>query len=299
MTSTIGKDLQSRIVQIDKYRIHVLDSGASASAVNGRIPLVLLHGGGPGASGWSNFSRNAARLSQEYRVLIVDQPGYGQSDKPIVTDGVWTFNSYILTELLDELGIDKVNMLGNSLGGGTALKMALDYPHRVNRLVLMGPAGGALNLFSPNPSEGFKAIFSFYGAPGPSLDKMRSLIDVMTFDSTLVPDEVLSDRYAAAVTPESIEYSTKLIRAFGEKGAGLPEELWREIHLVQNKTLLVWGRDDRVMPLDGAFFLLKRMPDAQLHVFSRCGHWAQIEHTAEFNELVVSFLNESSGDDAH
>jgi pimeloyl-ACP methyl ester carboxylesterase len=221
---------------------------------------------------------------------VVDQPGYGLSDKPVVTTGVWTFNACILRGVLDALNIDKVHVIGNSLGGGTALKLALDYPDKVDRLVLMGPAGGALNILSADPSEGLKVLFDFYAPPGPSIEKMQNLINVMAYEPARVPDSVLHERFEAATSPDAVDYVTRLFEAFGAQGAALPEELWRDVHQVAHKTLLTWGRDDRVLPLDSAFFMLKKMPDARLHVFPRCGHWAQLEYRVEFNALVTTFL---------
>lgn len=292
MTTTIGEitaNGTSRFVQVGEYRIHLNDTGARTPAAEANPPLVLLHGGGPGASGWSNFSQNVAGLAEQFRVLVVDQPGYGQSDKPVVEEGVWTFNARILAGVLDELGVPTAHVLGNSLGGGTALKLALDFPDKVARLILMGPGGGALNITSPDPSEGLKVLFGFYAPPGPSLEKMQHLINVMAYDPTVVPESVLHDRFAAATAPDAIDYVRRLFEKFGG-GAGMPEELWRDVHLIQHKTLLTWGRDDRVLPLDGAFFMLKRMPDARLHVFPKCGHWAQLEYRDEFNALLETFL---------
>jgi|UPI0004103B1E pimeloyl-ACP methyl ester carboxylesterase len=293
VSDNLTADETSRFADLEDLRIHYHDTGARTAAAEARPPLVLLHGGGPGASGWSNFSQNVAGLSQHFRVLVVDQPGYGKSDKPVVKDGVWTFNARVLDQLLESLDIPQVHLVGNSLGGGTSLKLALDFPDRVDRLVLMGPAGGALNIFSADPSEGLKVLFSFYAPPGPSIDRMKHLIEIMSYEPKTVPPEVLQDRFASATTPEAMDYATRLYQAFGPDGDGLPEELWRDVHRIQHKTLLVWGRDDRVLPLDGAFFLLKRMPDARLHVFPRCGHWAQLEHRDEFNRLTVSFLASS------
>jgi pimeloyl-ACP methyl ester carboxylesterase len=292
-TGDLSASATSRFAELEGIRIHYHDTGVRTAAAGERPPLVLLHGGGPGASGWSNFSQNVPGLAEHFRVLVVDQPGYGKSDKPVVKDGVWTYNAWALDELLGSLGIERAHLVGNSLGGGTALKMALDFPDRVDRLVLMGPAGGALNMLSPDPSEGLKVLFSFYAPPGPSIEKMQNLIDVMTFESRAVPPEVLEDRFASATAPDAVDYAMRLFHAFGTDGAGLPEELWRDVDKIPHKTLLTWGRDDRVLPLDGAFFMLKRMRDARLHVFPRCGHWAQLEHRDEFNALTVTFLTGS------
>ncbi|MBN9097826.1 MAG: alpha/beta fold hydrolase [Pseudonocardia sp.] len=184
----------------------------------------------------------------------------------------------------------QVHLLGNSLGGGTALRTALDYPNRVDRMVLMGPAGGTLPVLCPEPSEGLKTLFGFYAPPGPSIEKMQHLIEVMTYAPHDVPPGLLEQRYAAATAPDAVDYVTRLFKTFGVAGTGVPEELWRDVHRIPHKTLLTWGRDDRVLPLDGAFFMLRRMPDARLHVFPRCGHWAQLEHQAELDALTTTFL---------
>ena len=118
----------------------------------------MLHGGGPGASGLSNFRRNLPPFAERFRTLIIDQPGYGKSDKPPGAGHFFTFAADALAGLLDELGIDKVHLVGNSLGGGTALRFALNYPERAERLVLMGPGGLSLNVFSADPTEGVKRL---------------------------------------------------------------------------------------------------------------------------------------------
>src|SRR5437667_7950463 len=108
--------------------LHYHEAGTGA-------PLVLLHGGGPGASAWSNWKQNLAPFAAHFRVLAVDQPGYGRSDKPVIKGGMWEFYARAVRGLLDELGLEQAHFIGNSLGGGTTLKFALDYPDRPDRLV--------------------------------------------------------------------------------------------------------------------------------------------------------------------
>jgi len=253
-------------------------------------PLVMLHGGGPGASSWSNFKQNLQGLSEHFRVLLVDQPGYGLSDKPEITEPFWTYSARAVRDLLDELGIEKAHFVGNSLGGGTTLRFALDYPDRADRLVLMGPGGGALNIFSADPSEGLKLLFDFYAPPGPSREKMEAFIKIMLFDHSLVTEELIDERYKAATDPETMKGAVNALGGLATRAE--ESELWRFLDKVPHRTLLTWGRDDRVLPLDGAFLALKRMPDARLHIFPRCGHWAQLEHLEEFNWLTANFLRQ-------
>ena len=132
---------------------------------SGRAPVVMLHGGGPGASAWSNFGPNLPVFAGRFRTLMVDMPGFGRSDKPPVTGNYFTFAADALAGLLGELGIGRVHLVGNSLGGGTAVRFALTHPERAGRLVLMGPGGLNLNVFAPDPTEGVKALAAFSGRP--------------------------------------------------------------------------------------------------------------------------------------
>ena len=250
--------------------------------------LMLLHGGGPGASGWSNFSQNIPGLAERFRLIVVDQPGYGQSDKVIPPEGEARsmFGARLLLGLLDQLGIDKAHLAGNSLGGRTALVMALQAPERVERLVLMGPGGGSLSLLSPEPSEGMKVLQDFYKAPGPSVERMQAIVQVMMFDASKAPAGLAEARFKAATAPGVAQFYEHYFTIPGVR----EPELWRELEKIQQPTLIVWGRDDRVLPLDGAFIMLKRMPNARLHVFPRCGHWAQLEWQSEFDQLAIAFL---------
>ena len=140
----------------------------------------MLHGGDPGASAWSNFGACLARFAEDFRVLAVDQPGFGGSDKGAIEGHFFTFAADKLAALLDELGIERVHLLGNSLGGGTATRFALELPERVGRLVLMGPGGLQQNLFSPDPTEGIKRLYEF-GAD-PTRERMRAFVDTMVHD---------------------------------------------------------------------------------------------------------------------
>jgi pimeloyl-ACP methyl ester carboxylesterase len=142
--------------------------GNAAEGKVGEVPVVMLHGGGPGASAWSNFGRNLPVFAAQFRTLMLDQPGFGDSDAPPVEGNYFTFSARALVSLLDHLGIDRVHMVGNSLGGGTAVRFALNYPDRAGRLVLMGPGGLSLNVFAPDPTEGVSRLTAFAAPPGPS-----------------------------------------------------------------------------------------------------------------------------------
>ena len=253
-------------------------------------PVILLHGGGPGASGMSNFRSNLPVFAERFRTLVVDQPGYGKSDKPEVTGNYFTFAADALAALLDELGIGRVHLVGNSLGGGTAVRFALSYPGRAGRLVLMGPGGLSLNVFAPDPTEGVKRLAEFAAPPGPSREKMAAFLRTLVFDQRLVTDEMIEERFAAACDPESLAAMASMGASFFDPASYEQGLLWRDAHRLRNRVLLIWGREDRVNPVDGALVALKMIRRVQLHVFGGCGHWVQLEKFDEFNRLAIDFL---------
>lgn len=259
-----------------------------ASKIGGGLPFVMLHGGGPGASAWSNFGSALPRFAENFRTLLVDQPGFGASDKPAVGANYFRHSAEYLLRFLDEMQIERVHLLGNSLGGGTATRFTLEYPDRVGRLVLMGPGGLSTNLFHADPTAGVQRLMEF--GMNPTREALRAFISTMVVNQALVTDELVEERFADATAPGARE-------AMGSMGASFynPEwvedgMLWREAHRIRKHTLLTWGREDRVNPLDGALVALKQIPKAQLHVFPNCGHWAQIEAAEEFAEICTSFL---------
>jgi 4,5:9,10-diseco-3-hydroxy-5,9,17-trioxoandrosta-1(10),2-diene-4-oate hydrolase len=284
----------SHIADVAGFSVRYHDSGPATGAPAGTgrgdaETVVLLHGGGPGASAWSNFGRTMPVVAKRFRAVMMDLPGYGKSAARPVTGHFFTVAAEALAGLLDQLNIDKVHLIGNSLGGGTALRFALNYPDQVGRLVLMGPGGLTLNVFAPDPTEGVRRLMEFGAPPGPSRDKMAAFLRTMVFDQRLVTDELIDERFAVASQPKALAAMVAMGASFfGEHAEdGM---LWREAHRVKNEVLLIWGREDRVNPLDGALIALKQLRRAQLHVFGGCGHWAQLEKFDEFNELSLRFL---------
>jgi 4,5:9,10-diseco-3-hydroxy-5,9,17-trioxoandrosta-1(10),2-diene-4-oate hydrolase len=287
-----GFDSTSRFAEAAGMRLHYHE--AAPAGQSGGTPVVMLHGGGPGASAWSNFGRNLPVFADRFRTLMVDQPGFGRSAKPAVTGNYFTFAAGAVGGLLDELGIDRVHLVGNSLGGGTAMRFALRFPERAGRLVLMAPGGLGLNVFAPDPTEGVQRLMEFAAPPGPSREKMAAFLRTLVFDQRLVTDELVDERYAAASDPDAIAAMASMGASFYDPACAEDGMLWREAHRLRRPVLLIWGREDRVNPLDGALVALKLIRRAQLHVFGGCGHWAQLEKFDEFNRLAIRFLEGDS-----
>lgn len=256
--------------------------------------IVMLHGAGPGATSWSNFHQNVAALSPHFRLLLVDQPGFGDSDKPTFDEERTMFSttSTALLGLLDTLGIEKASLIGNSMGGANSIRFALDHPDRVSRLMLMGPAGAAVSTLTAQPSEGLRILDRFYKKDAPDRALFEAFLRVMVYDESHITEELLEQRWQVASTPATFEGQQRVQQSL----LRLPtkDQLWRDLHRVKHPILMTWGRDDRVLPLESAFFALRRFPNARLHVFPRCGHWAQLECRDEFDELAISFLGRSS-----
>ncbi|RMI28288.1 4,5:9,10-diseco-3-hydroxy-5,9,17-trioxoandrosta-1(10),2-diene-4-oate hydrolase [Nocardia stercoris] len=274
----------SRYAQVrPDLKLHYHEAGVG----NGPT-IVLLHGGGPGASSWSNFAKNIPVLANDFHVLAVDQPGFGKSDKPTEHPQYFVHSSSALKDLLDTLGItERVHLLGNSLGGGTATRFALDFPDRAGKLVLMGPGGLSTNLFAPDPTEGVKLLSKFNFEP--TKENLEAFLRIMVFDQKLITPELVEERFASASEPESLAAT----RAMGKSFAGADFAkgmIWRDAFKLRQPVLMIWGREDRVNPIDGALVALKMIPRVQLHVFGGCGHWAQLEKFDEFNRLATDFL---------
>jgi len=267
----------------------VSTSSTTDEPIGGGLPFVMLHGGGPGASAWSNFGAALPRFAMSFRTILLDQPGFGQSDKPEVTANYFRHSAGYLLKFLDEMGIEKVHLLGNSLGGGTATRFTLEHPDRVGRLVLMGPGGLSLNLLHADPTEGVQRLMDF--SMNPSREALRAFISTMVVNQALVTDELVEERFADATAPGAQEAMRSMGASFWNPEWVEDGMLWREVHRIRKHTLLTWGREDRVNPLDGALVALKQMPKAQLHVFPNCGHWAQVEAAEEFAEICTAFLS--------
>ncbi|SEB68121.1 4,5:9,10-diseco-3-hydroxy-5,9,17-trioxoandrosta-1(10),2-diene-4-oate hydrolase [Streptomyces sp. TLI_105] len=280
----------SRTAEAAGLTLHYHEAAPAGRAAEAPV-VIMLHGGGPGASAWSNFGRNLPVFAEHFRTLLVDQPCFGRSDKPELDKDYFSYSADAVAALMDELGIRRAHFIGNSLGGGTAVRMALNHPDKVGKLLLMGPGGVSVNLFAPDPTEGIKRLFEFNASPEPTREQLRAFLGVMAYDQSIVTDELVEERWASATDPDTRLGSARMAASFGNPAWVGDTMLWREAHRITHPVLLTWGREDRVNPLDGALVALKTIPDARLHVFPHCGHWAQTEQADEFNRLAVDFFS--------
>ncbi|WP_395402665.1 alpha/beta fold hydrolase [Pseudoduganella sp. UC29_106] len=248
--------------------------------------VVMLHGSGPGASGWANFHRNIEPLvAAGYRVVLMDCPGWSKSDTIVNTGSRSELNAAILKGLVDVLDIERIHILGNSMGGHSAVAFALANKRRIGKLVLMGGGTGGPSLYAPMPTEGIKLLNGVYREP--TIQNLRRMMDVFVYDASAITEDLMQQRLNNILARrDHLENFLKSLAAnpkqFNDYSSRLGE--------ITAPTLVIWGRDDRFVPLDTGLKLIAGIANSQMHIFSRCGHWVQWEHADAFNRMMLDFL---------
>ncbi|MBG9983057.1 alpha/beta fold hydrolase [Aerococcaceae bacterium DSM 111020] len=252
---------------------------------HGGIPLLFVHGSGPGVSAYANWRLILPLVEDTAHAYAMDMIGFGYSDKPTgdeVNYGreLWTQQ---IIDFMDALGLDKVNLVGNSFGGSLGLSVALNYPERVNKLIMMGPMGVEDQIpFGLNEVWGYKG----------TKEHMAELIDLFTYNKDFASEELIETRHSASLEPGFHEAFSTMFPEPRQKSfddLAFPDE---KIKTVKQKTLIVHGREDHVIPVRNSYRLINLIEDAELHVFGGCGHWTQIEKSEEFANLVKNFVAE-------
>jgi 2-hydroxy-6-oxonona-2,4-dienedioate hydrolase len=256
-------------------------------------PLLLLHGSGPGVSGWANFRGNLPAFAGHFTTYLLDMPGFGKSYSP--EGNPMAAAPKAVLDFLDGLGLGPLPFIGNSMGGAVAARIAADHPERVSRLATIGGVG--LGLFSPSPPEGIKLLVEF--VEDPTRDRLMQWMESMVYDTAILTDEFVQLRWEAANDPRTAAdikrmYNRRMLAGM-RGGRAFAADQVAMLTRIKAPTLLVWGRDDRVTPLDGSLAAMRYIAKAELHVLYDCGHWAMIERKDEFESTVLAFLLRDRG----
>jgi pimeloyl-ACP methyl ester carboxylesterase len=286
--STVGGEplwMECEMTQTDRPEIgSSVDAGGVQTnylEAGSGSPVLLIHGSGPGVTAYANWRLVLPALAERFHVLAPDMAGFGFSERPEKGDyGVEMWTDQVVG-FMDALDLDRAHIVGNSFGGAIALRLAARYPERVGRLVLMGSMGIDFPI-----TEGLDKVWGYE----PSFENMRGVLDVFAYDRKLVPDELAEVRYRASMQPGFQESFAAMFPAPRQRWVEAMQTSDEEIRALPHKTLIVHGREDQVIPVDNSLRLMRLVENGDLHVFSHCGHWVQIERSTDFNRLVGDFL---------
>lgn len=266
-------------VKTGKFTTNYLEVGEQHKGV----PLLFIHGSGPGVSGYANWRLVLPKVAETTHAYAMDMIGFGFSDKPTgeeVEYGIELWTQQI-KDFIDALGLEKVNIVGNSFGASLGLSMAINYPDRLNKLILMGPMGVETNI-----PYGLNEVWGYKGTK----EHMAELVDLFTYDKKFANDELIQTRYEASMEPGFHEAFSSMFpypRQRSVDNLSFSDEILKS---VKHKTLIVHGREDKVVPVENSYRLINLIEFADLHIFGGCGHWTQIEKSNEFSTLVKNFI---------
>jgi 2-hydroxymuconate-semialdehyde hydrolase len=258
------------------------DGGSQGDGGSNSVPVVFLHGSGPGVTAWANWNKVFPLMQDDFRLIAPDMAGFGFTER---IDGV-SYNMSVWVQqtidLFDALGIEKANLVGNSFGGALAMSVAIKYPERVNRLVLMGSMGVSFPI-----TYGLDRVWGYQ----PSEANMAELLEIFTYDHSFATKDLIKTRYESSIQPGFQEAFSSLFPEPRQNGVEQMAGNQAYIRNIPHETLIIHGREDRVIPLQTSLTLLQLIDRAELHVIGQCGHWTQIEHTEKFVSLLLDFFS--------
>ena len=274
MTTTenpaIGKDIVANGI-----RTNYLEAGSDGDTV------VLIHGSGPGVTAYANWRGVLPALSEHFDVYAPDMVGFGYSDRPEgIRYGLDVWADQTLG-FMDAMGIQKAHLVGNSFGGGIALRIATRHPDRVGKLVLMGSMGVDFPI-----TEGLDNVWGYDG----TLEGMKKVMGFFAYDTSLTSGDLAQARYEGATQPGFQESFSSMFPAPRQRWVESMTVPEKEIRALPHRTLVMHGREDQVIPLQNSYTLEELIDNADLAVFSHCGHWSMIERRDDFNRLVRDFF---------
>lgn len=271
----------SRFVDVDGIRVHYQEAGERNTSLP---PLILIHGFASSTLVWSKVFLPLAEAG--FRVIALDMLGFGYSGKPRKAEYTIGGQAKLVISLLERLGIKRATLVGSSYGGAVAATCALDYPQRIDRLVLIGTVNN-------NRPLNYK-LMRVFGSPlfgdvvSPLLIGSRRLLRRRM--------KQVYDRHAWVLDERRVDARHLPLRAAGTQRAIIrtvrnwdAERISRDAHLIRKPTLLLWGENDREIPLADGERLHEEIPGSRLIVFLNCGHLPHEEYPEAFTKVVADF----------
>lgn len=268
---------RSQMVSVEGVETHYLEAGEGET-------LVLIHGGGAGADAEGNWQGCISEYAKRFRVIAVDMPGFGRSAKPdpaTYSYGQTNRNKHMIAFIEAIAGGEPICLIGNSMGGATALGVTIQRPELIRKLVLMGAAG----LDIANPDTSSRAALGGYDY---TTEGMRRLVGVLAGPHFKVSDELIAYRHALTMQPGAREASKAIQEHMKTDPMTYPREV---IASVQTPTLVVGGKLDKIAVLARTYGYLELIPNSWGFVLPHAGHWVMMEAPAEFVAVTTDFFS--------
>ena len=277
-TIRTSKEATDRFTEVNGVKVHYNEAGSGPA-------LICFHGGGPGANAWDNTKGCIDELSQHFRTILMDLPAFGESDmdQKLGEEPLDIYWAKVVLGLMDQLDIDRAHLYSSSQSGPMTLRFGIEYPDRTGKIVMQssGPERGGRLMFQPSPPEGLKAIAKF--GESPTRENMEAMVRLF-YPNDFFNDDLVEARFKAAMRPGHLE-------ARREFASSKNSDVSKELQRLKAEVLVVWGYQDRMVPVESAMRCLALIPNCRVHIWGgSSGHFVAAEHPDEFSRLLIGFL---------
>ena len=274
---------QKTFVTPGGINVHYLEAGEGP-------PVLLVHGLATSMVTW--YCNIDALVSGGYRVLALDLPGHGDSDKPKDLDYEPAGAAELIQQFLIALGLDRISLVGNSAGGLVVSLFSLAYPQQVEKLVLVAPGGMGRHVTWLLRAMSVPVIGELFYQP--RLQSPMNLARRIFFRPPPILAEVLPEMERVRNLPGTRHAAIKSIRSsvslLGQRRKSFILDRLREL---KRPLMTIWGEEDAIIPASQAIAVRRALPRSVTRVLPECGHWPHMEKAEQFNELLVRFLDGS------